>query len=470
MEVAGNFGILALLPIFLALVLAFWTKNSVFSILMGCILGVIIAGFNPATGLTELFQSALGSSWFIWVLMIEIFIGIMIATFQRAGVIQTFAKKASNKIGSRKGSTGFAWFLGVFCFFSDYFSPLFSGPIARPLTDENNVSREKLSYILDSTSAPVPTLIPLSGWAVYIAGLLVDHGPISDTSAAMSAFVRSIPYNFYAWLAITLAALLAFEIIPDFGPMKKAEKRAHKEGKVIRDGGTPMTGKELDDVKPPEGKLGSLTVYLFIPVIIIVTISLGTFFFLNDTKILTTFISAVIYLMVALGIGGFFEDVNDAMDVAQDGIKGVLPAVLILSLAFCINEITQVLGGAEYIISITESWMTPAILPALSFVAAGFMAFLTGTSWGTYGILFPFVMPIAFSLSGGVLAPVVFASIAAVTGGGAFGDHCSPVSDTTILSSLGAGSDHIDHVTTQIPYALTAGIISVILFVVIGIM
>lgn len=459
---------LSLLPILVALILAFWSKNAIFALLTGSAVGALLLGMDPVSGLAELFQSALGSSWFIWVLMIEVWIGIIVAGFQRAGVIDTFSEKASKWIKTRRSSSGFAWGLGVFCFFSDYFSPLFSGPIARPLTDKFKVSREKLSYILDSTSAAVPTIIPISGWAVFIAGLLVDHGTIDNTSEAMSAFVTSIPYNFYGFLAIGLAALFAFDIIPDFGPMKKAEKRAQDEGKVIADGSTPMMGKELEEVEPPEGMRGGLAVYLFVPVGIIIGIALSTFFILEDVKILVAFMTAAIYLLVVLGARGFFDDITEAMDTAQEGIKGVLPAIIVLSLAFTINQVTGELGGAEYLISITEAWISPMLLLALTFVMAGIIAFLTGTSWGTYGMMIPFVVPMAFSLNGGALGPIVYATIGAVTGGGVFGDHCSPVSDTTILSSLGAGSDHIDHVSTQIPYAVTAAVISLAMYLVLA--
>ncbi|QTX31851.1 transporter [Aminithiophilus ramosus] len=463
-------GALSLVPVVLALFLAFRTKDAVFSLLIGCIVGVVIAGFDPATGLSKLFQNALGNGDFIWVMMIEIAVGIMVAFYLRAGVIAAFAEKAGTRVRTRRAASAFGWLLGIFIFFSDYFSPLFSGPIARPLTDKHKVSREMLAYLLDSGSAPVCTLVPLTGWAVYIAGLLKGYGPIGGADEGMKVFIQSIPYNFYGWFAVILAGLIAFGIVPNFGPMKKAEERALREGKVIRDGATPLTGEEMDLIKPLPGKKPHLVVYLLTPVLIVIAVALGTFLVMGSTKILEAFFIAVMYQAVVMALGGYFRSVKDGMDVAVNGIKAVMPAILILALAYCINTVSKSLGAQQFIISLTEGWMTSGMLPFITFVTGALISFFTGTSWGTYAILTPFVLPVAMSLSGGVVNPLVLATIGAVTGGGLFGDHCSPVSDTTCLSSFGAGSDHMDHVATQLPYALLAALLSGALFIVIGMM
>jgi Na+/H+ antiporter NhaC len=463
-------GILSLLPVVLALFLAFRTKDAVFSLVIGCLLGVILAGFDPATGLSKLFQNALGNADFIWVMMIEVAVGIMVAFYLRAGVIGGFAEWAGTKIRTRRAASGFGWLLGIFVFFSDYFSPLFSGPIARPLTDKYKVSREMLAYTLDSGSAPVCTLIPLTGWAVYIAGLLKGYGPIETAADGMSVFVKAIPYNFYGWFAVILAGLIAYGIIPNYGPMRKAELRAKNEGKVIRDGATPLTGEEMDLIKPIPDKKVNLFVFLVVPVLIVIGIALGTFMILGSTKILEAFFAAVMFQAVAMSFGGYFKGVKDGMDVAVNGIKAVLPAILILALAYCINTISKSLGAQQFIISLTQNWMTAGMLPVITFITGALISFFTGTSWGTYAILTPFVLPVAMNLSGGDINSVVLATVGAVVGGGLFGDHCSPVSDTTCLSSFGAASDHMDHVATQLPYALTAAALSAVLFVVLGLM
>lgn len=462
-------GALSLAPVVVALALAFWTRNAAFSLLVGCLAGGLLAGPDPVSGLVTMFQQALGNADFIWVMMIEVAVGVMMAFYLRAGVIAGFADWASRRIHTRRSAKGFAWGLGLFIFFSDYFSPLFSGPIARPLTDRQRVSREMLAYLLDSGSAPVAVLVPLSAWAVYVAGLLKGYGPIDTVEAGMAVFIQAVPYNFYGWIAVALAGIVAFELIPDFGPMRAAERRARVEGRLVRDGGTPLTGEELDDITLREGTRVRLVPYLFVPVAIVLSVAVGTFFTLGSAKILEAFLLAVVYQAGAMAVGGHFAGVGDGMDVAVKGLKGVLPALIILALAYCINHVSKTLGAQQYVVSVTESWMTAGLVPVVTFVTGGAISFFTGTSWGTYAILAPFVMPLAFSLSGGVVDTSVLASVGALVGGGLWGDHCSPVSDTSCLSSFGAGSDHMDHVTTQLPYALAGGAAAAVLFAGLGV-
>jgi len=284
----------------------------------------------------------------------------------------------------------------------------------------------------------------------------------------MAVFIRAIPYNFYGWFAVIFAGLIAYQILPNFGPMRRAEMRARDEGKVLRDGATPLTGKEMDLIEPVAGKKANLLIYLVVPVLIVIGVALGTFIFTKTTKILEAFFAAVMYMAVALTMGGYFKQVKDGMAVAVSGIKGVIPAILILAMAYCMNTVSKSLGAQQYIISITEAWMTSGLLPVITFITGGLISFFTGTAWGTYAIVTPFVMPIAFNLSGGDISTVVLLTVGAVVGGGILGDHCSPVSDTTCLSSFGAGSDHIDHVSTQLPYALVCGLAACMVFLVLG--
>ncbi|MCP4216738.1 MAG: transporter [bacterium] len=468
MNIESGLGIISLLPVIVALVLAFITKDAVFSLIIGCITGVCLAGHNPVVGLVELFRTGLGNPDFIWVVMIEISVGVLVAFYLRAGVIAAFARWASGRIRTRRGASGFGWLMGIFIFFSDYFSPLFGGPIARPLTDKHKVSREMLAYLLDSGSAPMCTLVPLSGFAVYVAALLKGYGPIQTAEQGMEVFVRAIPFNIYGWFAVIFAGLIAYGVVPNFGPMRKAERRAVEEGKVLRDGAVPLTGREMELIRPVEGKRPNLFIYLVVPVLIVIGVASGTFIFIGKTKILEAFIAAVAYQAVVMGIGGYFKSINDAMEVVSDGIKGVLPAILILAMAYCINAVSKSLGAQQYIISVTQSWVTPVLLPVIAFITAALISFFTGTSFGAYAIAVPFIMPIAVNLSGGTISTAVLLAIGGIVGGGVFGDHCSPVSDTTCLSSFGAGSDHIDHVATQLPYALTVAVFACIVFFIIG--
>lgn len=459
---------LSLLPVVVALGLAFLTRNAAFALLVGCITGGVVAGFDPATGLVHTFQQALGNADFVWVMLIEVAVGVMIAFYLRAGVIAGFADWASPRIRSPRAAKGFAWGLGLFIFFSDYFSPLFSGPIARPLTDRYRVSREMLAYLLDSGSAPVAALMPISAWAVYIAGLMTGHGPIATIDAAMAVFIQAVPYNLYGWLAVGLAGLVAFELAPAFGPMKAAERRAREEGKPVRDGATPLVGQELDEIEPRPDARKNLLIYLVVPVAIVLAVAVATFAVTGAAKVLEAFLAAVFYQAVAMALGGHFASVDDAVGVATRGVKGVLPAIIILALAYAINAVSKSLGAQDYVVALTKDWMVEGAVPLVVFLTGAAMSFFTGTSWGTYALLMPFALPVALAGSGGVVDAGVLATVGAVVAGGLFGDHCSPVSDTTCLSSFGAASDHMDHVTTQMPYALAAGALSAVLFAGIG--
>lgn len=463
-----DFGILSLVPAFVALVLAFVTREAVFSLLVGVLAGILISGQNLLFGFTGLLQDALGNADFIWVLSIEVFVGIMVAFFQKSGAIQAFSRVISKRTIKQRGAQVIAWLLGIFIFFSDYFSPLYVGTVMRGITDRARVSREKLAYICDSTSAPVCTLIPFSSWGVYMSGLLLGASVYATADEAMNAVIRMVPYNFYGIFSVLMVGLFALGVIPEFGPMKKAEQRARETGKVIADGAVPLIGKELSSIEPPENANPNLFVHFLMPAIIIITVTLGTYLVIGSAKTLEGFVLAVAYQFVVMLVQRT-ASIQELIETAVDGIKGVMAAILILSLAYALNSISKELGTAAFVIRTTEAWMTPTMLVFFTFLISAFIAFFTGTSWGVYAIMTPIAVPLAVTLSGGVATTsLVYANIAAVMGGGCFGDHCSPLSDTTILSSLGAGSDHIDHVKTQMPYALVAAGLSAVAYLIIG--
>lgn len=462
-----NIGILSLLPAFTAVVLAFITKDAIFSLLFGIIVGILVTGQNVLVGFTALTQDALGNPDFIWVVCIEIFVGIMVAYFQKSGAIKVFTESISKYNLKAKGAQVIAWLLGIFIFFSDYFSPLYVGTVMKGITDKANVSREKLAYICSSTSSPVCTMIPFSAWGVYEAGLLVGLGVFTNKALATDAIIRMIPFNVYGIVSISLVGLIALGIIPDFGPMKKAEDRARTTGKVIGDDAVPMMGKELDQIKPREGIKSNLIVNFFGPAIIIIVITIGTYIITGTAYTLEGFIAAVVFQFISMLIQKM-ATIGELMETAIEGIKGITSAILILALAYCLNNISVQLGTANYVVSKTELWMTPTLLLVFTFLTCGVVSFFTGTSWGTYAIMTPIAVPLAFALTGGVVNNTIYATIAAIMGGGCFGDHCSPISDTNILSSLATGSDHMDHVRTQMPYSLLAAGISCIFYLVMG--
>ena len=464
-----NYGILSLAPALIAVILAFITREALFSILCGVLVGLLITGQDLLFGFTGIIQSALGNADFIWVIGIEVFIGIMVAFFQKSGAISAVANKLNEKLHiTPKIAQVMGAALGVLIFFSDYFSPLFVGNVMRPITDKAKVSREKLAWLCDCTSAPVCITLPFSAWGVYVAGLVVGFGTFATAEAGQNAVIHASVFQLYGILTIVMIFLVALGFLPDYGPMKKAEERARTTGKVIADGSTPMLSNELDNIKPKEGFKPNIVLHFLIPAIIIICTTIGTYVVMGSAKTLEAFVLAVVYQAIVLLIQKAF-DIREMIQVATEGIKSVVSAMLILSLAYCINAISKTLGTSSYVISVTESWMTPVTLLALAFAVCAFMAFFTGTSWGVYAIMIPIAMPLAFSMSGGVEGSLVYAEIAAVMGGGAFGDHCSPLSDTTILSSLGAGSDHVDHVKTQLPYALSVAVLCLIGYIIIGI-
>jgi len=465
MEAAQDLGALTLLPASIAIVLAFATRNTVFSLAVACTAGVLVAG-QGLMGFPNLLKNALGTTEFSWILLLELFIGVSIAFFQRTGAIRNFSGFVARRNMSRARVQLVAWFMGMFVFFSDYFSPLFVGSTMRTLSDRFRVSREKLAYICDSTSAPVSILVPITGWAVFVAGLLVGMGPIVTASDAMGAFVASIPYNIYSWLAVFLVGLIAAGIVPDFGPMRAAEARAENEGKVLRDGAEPLMSEELTAIEPYPGVSTSLFWNFVLPVVVVIGVAVGSFIVTSSSLTMEAFLLSAVFAGVTMRIQGI--PLSDIMGTAMSGIKGVMPAIIILAFAYALNDLSEQLDTAGYIVARTESWLTPGLLPMLAFVIAGTIAFSTGTSWGTFAIMMPIGVPMAFTFSGGELAPVVYATISAIAGGGVFGDHCSPLSDTSILASTGAASDHIDHVKTQLPYAAVVGVLSVVVYLLFG--
>lgn len=465
MEPPVDLGPLSLVPASVAILLAFLTRNTVFSLAVACLAGVLVAGDN-LLGFPRLLVSALGNEDFSWIFLLELFIGILIAFFQRTGAILNFSSFIERRRMTRKRVQLIAWFMGMFVYFSDYFSPLFVGSTMRALSDRFKISREKLAYICDSTSAPVSILVPITGWAVLVAGLIVGMGPIEDAADAMAAFILSIPYNLYSILAVMMVGLIAAGILPDFGPMKKAEERARNEGKLTREDAQPLMADELTGIDPYPGIQTSLFWNFVFPVLLVIGFAVGSVTLTGSARPMESFLLASVMAAIVMRIQGV--PLAEITDTAMAGIKGIMPAIIILAFAYALNDLSATLNTADYIISVTESWLTPKVLPVLAFLITGFVAFSTGTSWGTYAIMIPIAVPLAFSFSANELDTVVYATIAAVSGGGVFGDHCSPLSDTSILASTGAASDHIDHVKTQLPYAAIIGGISILLYLAIG--
>lgn len=303
--------------------------------------------------------------------------------------------------------------LGMFIFFSDYFSPLYVGNVMRPITDKAKASREFLAYVCDSTSSPICCLIPFTSWGIYVSGLLVGIGCIADTQMGQNVVVHAAPFNFYCIFALLLCGLLGCGVIPHYGPMKKAEKRALEEGKPYADGATPLLSKELDQITPDPNCKANLLIDFLMPAIIIIGITVGTYIILGSAKTLEAFVVAVVYQFVTILLQKK-ATVKVLMETAVEGIKSVMAAILILSMAYCMNSVTKQLGTAQYIISITEDWMTPMLLLVITFLVCAVISFLTGSSWGSYAIMIRSLARWHSTLTGGELGTVVYAAVGAV--------------------------------------------------------
>lgn len=459
-------GWLSIIPIILAIVLAFWTRNTILSLAVACILGCFIDG-KGIFGFPELLKKALGNGDFIWVVTINMMVAVLVAYFQKSGAIQGFTDLVARKQLRRNTIQLFTWLLGCFIFFSDSFSPLFVGSVMRKLSDKAKISREKLAYICDSTSAPVAVILPFTSWSAYLCGISIGVGAIVTQTDAIQLFIMAMPLNFYALLSVIFVGLICSGIIPDFGAMKRAEKRAMVEGKLIKDGAVPLMSDELNQIQMSQYIEPKIFLNFVLPVMLFLGVSISTYILLGTTKVMEAAIFTVVFLSGSLLVQGV--PLRELSDTFMAGIKGAMPAIIILSLAYPLNTLSKDMGTANFIIQITSSFLQPAVLPCVIFIIAAIMSFATGSSWGTFAICMPIALSMAYTISGNETNLFVATCFAAVAGGGVFGDHCSPVSDTTVLSSMGASCDHIDHVKTQFPYALVVAFICVVGYLGIGI-
>lgn len=460
-------GWLSLSPLFATLLVAFVTRSALIALLLGTFIGTLLLGAAPGVGLNELFQASLGNADFIWICQIVILIGVLFELFKRAGVLTKLATKWAAGEGSRRRVALSAWAMG-FVIVDDYFSPLLTGAVMRPMSDRARIPREKLAFILDSTTASVCILVPFTAWGAYLASLIAAQGgPVESAEAGLSVFVGAIPYNFYPLLMVLFTLLVCAGWLPDFGPMRRAERRAAETGEVLRPGARPLTAVEETAHADSSVTDASLSFELAAPVLLVVSFGVGTLLITGSVKIVEAFLMANVYLFIVLGLRGRFDNAADVGETVVAGAKIVVPALLIVALAYALNAVTRQLGAPDYIITLFADALNANTLVALTFVISAILSFATGTSWGTYALMMPLALPLAFTFSGDELSPLIYQTVAAVAGGGIFGDHASPLSDTSVLSSVGAGSDHIDHVITQLPYALLIAAITVVVYLVI---
>lgn len=496
-----HFGLWSLLPPLVAIVLAFKTRQVLPSLFAAIWVGAtIIHGGNIFVGfgstITDYIAGSVASEWNAGIIIFDIALGGTIGIVAKSGGAKAIADWLAKKAKTASSGMVATWAMGLIIFFDDYSNTLLVGNTMRPLTDKLKISREKLAFLTDATAAPVASMAFISTWIAYEMGLLREaFTSIGVEANIYGVFLQSIPFRFYSIIMLGFVFIIA-KSGRDYGPMLTAERRARHEGKLIADGSTPLASKELTEMDIKEG-VPHLIRNAVIPILtIVVMVVVGLYIngkaaiLGGDNSQLIALVSndpfsfvaireiigssnAAVAMMWASFAGTFVAaglvlvqktlTVEETVNAWIDGAKSLVIAIMVLVLAWSIGSVASDLGTADYLISILAGRIPASIIPLAVFVLGCLIAFTTGTSWGTTAILMPIAVPLVFQLSGGDTGTLLMATIGAVFTGAVFGDHCSPISDTTIMSSMASASDHIDHVKTQAPYALTVAVIAIVI-------
>ena len=465
----------SLVPPVVAIILALITKEVYSSLFLGILVGgVFYSGFSFEGTVNHIFQNGfigvLSDSYNVGILVFLVILGAMVCLMNKAGGSAAFGRWASSHIKSRTGAQLATILLGVLIFIDDYFNCLTVGSVMRPVTDKENISRAKLAYLIDATAAPVCIIAPISSWAAAVTGFV-------EGEDGFSIFIRAIPYNFYALLTIVMMVAMVLLKV-EFGSMKTHEKNAIK-GDLYTTLDRPYANAEAENNTDAKGTV----LDLIIPIVsLIVCCIIGMIYtggFFAGTGLIEPFSNSD--ASVGLAYGSFFALIitvilymlrrvlsfKDCMSCLPEGFKAMVPAILILTMAWSLKAMTDSLGAAEFVADVTENsakgFMN--LLPAIIFLIACFLAFASGTSWGTFGILIPIVVEVF----AGQNETMMIISISACMAGAVCGDHCSPISDTTIMASAGAQCNHINHVNTQLPYAVVAAAVSFVTYIIAGV-
>lgn len=464
----------ALLPPLVAIVLALITKEVYSSLFVGIVVGALIySGFKFEGTVTQIFEGGiikvLSDSYNVGILIFLVILGSVVCMMNKAGGSAAFGRWASKKIHTRVGAELAAIILGILIFIDDYFNCLTVGSVMRPVTDRHHVSRAKFAYLIDATAAPVCIIAPISSWAAAVSGFV-------EGQDGLAIFVRTIPYNFYAILTIVMMVGMVL-MKTEFGAMRTHEINA-LNGDLYTTSARPYENATDDETPNPRGKVIDLVIPIVVLVICCVISMIYTGGFFSGTDFVTAFsqsdastglamgsafglVFAIIFYMIRRVI-----NFRDCMGCIPEGFKAMVPAIMILTFAWTLKAMTDSLGAAVFVEEAMRSVAggIEVILPAIIFLVGCGLAFATGTSWGTFGILIPIVVAVFEKSS----PEMMIISMSACMAGAVCGDHCSPISDTTIMASAGAQCDHVTHVSTQLPYAILAAAVSFVTYIVAG--
>lgn len=462
----------SLLPPIIAIVLALITKEVYTSLFVGIVVGgLLYSNFNFEGTLTHVFNNgivaSLSDSYNVGILVFLVVLGILVVLMNKAGGSAAFGRWAASHIKTRAGAQLATIALGVLIFIDDYFNCLTVGSVMRPVSDKSHISRAKLAYLIDATAAPVCIIAPVSSWAAAVSSYVEDGN-------GLYLFIRAIPFNFYAILTIVMMVFLALTNL-DFGPMEKYERNARENGDVFS--GMKAMAESADESSNPKGKVIDLVLPIIVLILscVIGMIYSGGFFeganfveaFSNSDASIglmlgsaVTLVLTVIYYLIRRVLS--FKTITESI---PEGFKSMVPAILILTFAWSLKAMTDSLGAKQFVEMLVKNSASgfQAFLPSIVFLIACGLSFATGTSWGTFGILIPITLGV-FPLT----APLGVVCVSACMAGAVCGDHCSPISDTTIMASAGAQCDHVTHVSTQLPYALTVAGVSFIAYLIAG--
>ena len=464
---------ISVLPPVLAIFLAIKTKQVYPSLFLGIWLGwTAINHWNPLIGLRDTLEAAVNvfkDSSNTKVIIFSMAVGALIILMQHSGGVTGFIRWVSAKglAKNRRGAGLLLWIIGVLIFIESNMINLVIGSIGRPIFDKFNVPREKLAYIAHSTSAPVCVMIPFNGWGAFLTGLLI----MNDIGNPFFVVLKAVTTNFYAIFTILMVLIIIISQ-KDFGPMAKAEMRAKETGKLIRDGASLLISQETLAM-PVKNGVKPRAINMIIPLAaMILTVPFGLLITGNGhitqgsgaTAVFWAVLMGIFVASVLYYVQRIFS-LKETLELVMKGIGGLIPMGLLMVFAFTMGATCEVLGTGPYVSKLATSNIHPVLVCPIVFIVSCFISFATGTSWGTFAIMIPIAVPIAQNM--GLNLPFM---VSAVMGGGVFGDHCSPVSDTTIISSMATACDYIDHVNTQLPYALTAAGLAVVAYIVVAMM